>query len=119
MNETAEYLKCENSFERKLMARFRCKNKESENAYWRKNKNRLCRFCKEKKETVEHMLKECTELRESGKERKDIMYKKNGWIRVDERSSESKEKSRKIFAFFVNFKAAFDLVDREREYGNT
>jgi hypothetical protein len=47
-----------------IIARFRCGNEERENKYWNEDRIRVCRMCGEKKETMEHLLNECVELRE-------------------------------------------------------
>jgi hypothetical protein len=50
--------------ERKMMARFRCGNKDRENTYWKEGEKRRCRMCYEEKETIEHMWNECSKIRE-------------------------------------------------------
>jgi hypothetical protein len=54
----------ENARERKMMARFRCGNKDRENTYWKEGEKRRCRMCYEEKETIEHMWNECSKIRE-------------------------------------------------------
>jgi hypothetical protein len=65
--ELPKYLGRESRKERVIIARFRCGNEERENKYWNEDRIRVCRMCGEKKETIEHMLNECVELRERGK----------------------------------------------------
>jgi hypothetical protein len=52
--EVPVYLARESAKERKMMARFRCGNKERENRYWTEEEKR-CRMCREERETIEHM----------------------------------------------------------------
>lgn len=42
--------------------RFRCENEALGNRYWRNKEENKCRLCNLKVETLEHLLKECTEL---------------------------------------------------------
>jgi hypothetical protein len=67
--ELPKYLGRESRKERVIIARFRCGNEERENKYWNKDRIRVCRMCGEKKETIEHLLNECVELRERVRER--------------------------------------------------
>ena len=60
-------------YEKSVMARFRCGNEERENKYWLKETERLCRMCREKAETIEHMSKECQEIREVSECREEIL----------------------------------------------
>jgi hypothetical protein len=62
--ELPKYLGRESRKERVIIARFRCGNEERENEYWNEDRTRVCRMCGEKKETIEHLLNECVELRE-------------------------------------------------------
>jgi hypothetical protein len=62
------YLGKESAKERKMMARFRCGNEERENRYWMEE--RMCRMCREERETIEHMWSGCGEMRE--RERKEL-----------------------------------------------
>jgi hypothetical protein len=48
--EIPEYLGRDSARERKMMARFRCGNKERENRYWIEREERRCRICYEKSE---------------------------------------------------------------------
>ncbi|KAH0820494.1 hypothetical protein GEV33_002297 [Tenebrio molitor] len=59
--------------ERVIIARFRCGNEERENKYWKEDRTRVCRMCGEKKETIEHLLNECLELREGEESREEIL----------------------------------------------
>ncbi|KAH0816663.1 hypothetical protein GEV33_006127 [Tenebrio molitor] len=79
IRESREYEKCvtedvpvylgkESAKERKMMARFRCGNEERENRYWMEE--RMCRICREERETIEHMWSGCGEMRE--RERKEL-----------------------------------------------
>jgi hypothetical protein len=64
------YLRRESAKERKMMARFRCRNEERENRYWTEGEERRCRMCREESETIEHMWSGCDEMRKrEGKER--------------------------------------------------
>jgi hypothetical protein len=62
--EIPKYLEKESARERKIMARFRCGNKERENRYWMEGDERRCRMCYEDSETIEHMWNGCSEMRE-------------------------------------------------------
>jgi hypothetical protein len=62
--ELPKYLGRESRKECVITARFRCGNEERENKYWKEDRTRVCRMCGEKKETIEHLLNECVELRE-------------------------------------------------------
>jgi hypothetical protein len=62
--ELPKYLGRESRKERVITARFRCGNEKRENKYWKEDRNRVCKMCGEKKETIEHLLNECVELRE-------------------------------------------------------
>jgi hypothetical protein len=53
--EILEYLGREGVRERKMMARFRCGNKERENRYWAEREERRCRMCYEERETMDWM----------------------------------------------------------------
>ncbi|KAJ3619245.1 hypothetical protein MTP99_004944 [Tenebrio molitor] len=71
--EIPEYLTRESTRERKMMARFRCRNKERENRYWTEGKKRRCRMCYDEKETIEQMSNGCSEMRErEGNDRGEI-----------------------------------------------
>jgi hypothetical protein len=48
--EISEYLGREHAKERKMMARFRCGNKEKENKSWTEGEERRCRTCYEQRE---------------------------------------------------------------------
>jgi hypothetical protein len=52
--EIPEYLRRESAKERKMMARFRCRNEERENRYRTGGEERRCRMCYEERETIEH-----------------------------------------------------------------
>ncbi|KAH0816561.1 hypothetical protein GEV33_006230 [Tenebrio molitor] len=69
--ELPKYLGRESRKERVIIAGFRCGNEERENKYW--NEDRVCRMCGEKKETIEHMLNECVELREREESREEML----------------------------------------------
>jgi hypothetical protein len=58
------YLGREDTKERKTMARVRsrCGNEETENRT--EKEERRCRMCYEKRETIEHMWNECSEMTE-------------------------------------------------------
>jgi hypothetical protein len=78
------YLGRESTKERKMMARFRCGNEERENKYWMEEEERMCRMCREERETIEHMWRGCGE---GGKgtgrntERRRIGWMKEVWKR--------------------------------------
>ncbi|KAJ3633221.1 hypothetical protein MTP99_010185 [Tenebrio molitor] len=77
--EIPEYLGKESVKGRKMMARFRCGNKERENRYWRKEG---CRMCYEERATIEHMWNGCSEMRErERKERGEIQNEDGKEIR--------------------------------------
>ncbi|KAH0807290.1 hypothetical protein GEV33_015500 [Tenebrio molitor] len=71
--ELPKYLGRESRKERVIIARFRCGNEERENKYWNEDRIRVCRMCGEKKETIEHMLNECVELREREECREEML----------------------------------------------
>jgi hypothetical protein len=71
--ELPKYLGRESRKERVIIARFRCGNEERENKYWNEDRIRVCRMCGEKKETIEHMLNECVELREREESREELL----------------------------------------------
>ena len=47
------------SKERKVLARFRVGNEERANKYWMSDEDKTCRVCKNKLETLEHIVSEC------------------------------------------------------------
>ena len=49
--------------ERKEPDRFRCSNEVRGRQYWREEENRRCRICKEKEETLEHVIGRCEATR--------------------------------------------------------
>jgi hypothetical protein len=55
-----------------MIARFRYGNEEREK-YWNEDRTRVYRMCEEKKETIEHLLNECEELRERDESREEIL----------------------------------------------
>jgi hypothetical protein len=68
------YLGRESTKERKMMARFRCGNEERENKYWMEEEERICRMCREERETIDYMWRGCGEMRErEEKERGEIL----------------------------------------------
>jgi hypothetical protein len=71
--ELPKYLGRESRKERVIIARFRCGNEERENKYWNEDRIRVCRMCGEKKETIEHLLNECIELRERDESREEML----------------------------------------------
>jgi hypothetical protein len=75
------YLGRESAKERKMMARFRCGNKERENRYWSEGEERRCRMCREESETVD-MWSGWDEMRKrEGKERREILSEDGREIR--------------------------------------
>jgi hypothetical protein len=72
--EIPEYLRRESAKERKMMARFRCRNEERENRYRTEREERRCRMCYEKRETIEHMWNGCSEMRERRRGRNEKKY---------------------------------------------
>jgi hypothetical protein len=71
--ELPKYLGRESRKERVTIARFRCGNEERENKYWNEDRIRVCRMCGQKKETIEHLLNECVELRERDESREEML----------------------------------------------
>jgi hypothetical protein len=70
--EIPEYLGRESA--RKMMARFRRGNEETEHRYWMEREERRCRMGYEQRETIEHMWNGCSEMRErEGNEGGEIM----------------------------------------------
>jgi hypothetical protein len=55
--------------ERKMMARFRCRNEKRENRYWTEEEERRCRMYREESETIGYMCSGYNEIRQM--ERKD------------------------------------------------
>jgi hypothetical protein len=84
--------------ERKMMARFRCGNEERENKYWMEEEERMCRMCREERETIEHMWRGCGEMRErEEKERGEILNEDGreiGWLKEVWKRRERIEKER-------------------------
>jgi hypothetical protein len=69
-----EYLGRESAKERTMVARLRCGNEERENRSWKEREERRCKMCYGQRETTEHMLNGCSEMRErDGKERGEIL----------------------------------------------
>jgi hypothetical protein len=53
-----------------MVERLRCGNEERENRSWKEREEGRCKMCCEQRETLEHMLNGCSEMRErDGKER--------------------------------------------------
>ena len=67
------YLLRECKEERKIIARFRCRNEESENKFWLTEEERVYRLYRKEKETVEHILKKCDEIKEREDSREEIL----------------------------------------------
>jgi hypothetical protein len=92
------YLGRESTKERKMMARFRCGNEERENKYWMEEEERMCRMCREERETIEHMWRGCGEMRErEEKERGEILNEDGreiGWMKQVWKRRERIEKER-------------------------
>jgi hypothetical protein len=61
------YLGRESAKERKMMARFRCGNKERENKYWMEEEERMCRMCREERDDRAHVERMRRNEREGGK----------------------------------------------------
>ncbi|KAJ3629802.1 hypothetical protein MTP99_014169 [Tenebrio molitor] len=51
VTEVPVYLGRESAKERNMMAGFRCGNEERENRYWMEEEERMCRMCREERET--------------------------------------------------------------------
>jgi hypothetical protein len=96
--EVPVYLGRESTKERKMMARFRCGNEERENKYWMEEEERMCRMCREERETIEHMWRGCGEMRErEEKERGEILNEDGreiGWMKEVWKRRERIEKER-------------------------
>jgi hypothetical protein len=92
------YLGRESTKERKMMARFRCGNEDRENKYWMEEEERMCRMCREERETIEHMWRGCGEMRErEEKERGEILNEDGreiGWMKEVWKRRERIEKQR-------------------------
>lgn len=71
--ELPKYEKRESAREKRMLARFRCGNEERENRYWMEEEKRVCRMCGEGRETIEHMLNECNELKPSEEKRENLL----------------------------------------------
>lgn len=77
----------------RALARLRCGNMEEVNKYWKEEKDKLCRFCKEGKDCVEHYVGDCKMVSEwfnnLGKNKEEKLkkgYSIIGWIQKKERS---------------------------------
>lgn len=53
--ETPEYLRKQKDFQ-KIIARFRCRNEEFRNKFWREQEKNMCRICQSKDKTVKHLV---------------------------------------------------------------
>jgi hypothetical protein len=66
-----------------MMARFRCGNEERENRYWMEEEERMCRMCREERETIERMWRGCGKMRdrmdERGMEEEGKDREEEGW----------------------------------------
>lgn len=71
--ERPKYLERENAKERRMVARFRCGNEEKGNKFWLEENERRCRLCGDEEETMEHMMRTCTEVREIEERVEDIL----------------------------------------------
>lgn len=57
-----KYLKSkEKKVDIEIMAKLRCGNYEKGNKYWLKGKEKVCKMCKNVRETLEHLVYECEE----------------------------------------------------------
>ncbi|XP_011881812.1 PREDICTED: uncharacterized protein LOC105569733 [Vollenhovia emeryi] len=59
--------------DQRMIARYRCGNEEEGSKYWRKEEERVCRICGEKKETLEHLRSDCVETLRDDRNIKDIL----------------------------------------------
>ncbi|KAH0813914.1 hypothetical protein GEV33_008877 [Tenebrio molitor] len=77
---------------------YRCGNEERENKYWMEEEERMCRMCREERETIEHMWRGCGEMRErEEKERGEILNEDGreiGWMKEVWKRRERIEKER-------------------------
>ncbi|KAH0819191.1 hypothetical protein GEV33_003600 [Tenebrio molitor] len=109
------YLGRESTKERKMMARFRCGNEERENKYWMEEEERMCRMCREERETIEHMWRGCGEMRErEEKERGEILNEDGreiGWMKEVWKRRERIEKERGERKFGHDFRRRIMMFD--------
>jgi hypothetical protein len=76
-----EYLGRESARERKMKA-IQMWEEARENRYWMEGEERRCRMCNEERETIGHMWKGCSEMRErEGKEWGEIQNEDGREIR--------------------------------------
>jgi hypothetical protein len=59
-----EYLGRQSAREKKMMARFGCRNEEGESRCWTEGIERRCRMYHEEREMIEHMWNGCGEMTE-------------------------------------------------------
>lgn len=62
-----------------MIAKFRCGN-----SFWIGEQGRVCKLCGAARETVVHLLKECTELKERDESREEILTDNRlgvGWMK--------------------------------------
>jgi hypothetical protein len=104
--EIPKYLEKESARERKMMARFRCGNKERENRYWMEGDERRCRMCYEDSETIEHMWNERERERErkeqgeiQNEDGREIRWMKEIWKRRER--IEKQRRGRLIFGIVI------------------
>ncbi|XP_071055483.1 uncharacterized protein [Onthophagus taurus] len=84
-----KYLSVEGDEEgKRMVARFRCGNEERANRYWMRDDERGCRLCGGEWESLEHLLRECDELRE------EVI----GWKQVLGEGAEGREWMREVVA---------------------
>jgi hypothetical protein len=77
--EISDYLGKKSARERKMMAKFRCRNEDRENGDWMEGGERRCRIWYEEREAMGHMWKGGSEMRK--RERNGEKY----WMKTEGR----------------------------------
>ena len=94
--DTPEYLKRRmNIKDRRMLARYRCGNESKAKDYWKEEKNLVCRVCKEKIETIEHVFRECAATK-SGEDINVILSAKALGIETIRRIEKIREKLKDV-----------------------
>ena len=78
-DEIPNYIK--NKGDISTIARFRVGNEFKENKKWLEKEERICRLCKTKQESAEHVLEKCSIMR-SNKSVREILSEDGGGIKI-------------------------------------
>ena len=74
--EQNEYIEEERELPIKVVARFRLRSENRSSKYWEKSEEKICRLCREEKETLEHIFEKC-EWTRCGKKAKEAIRQDN------------------------------------------